>query len=123
MFDGAAELFAKKWEQTSNEFIQYFRREWLDANRYWYEGCGKLVQSTNNALESFNRLIKDEQTLRERLDLQPIPRENVRYGAAMVRRIWGRIKCNQQRWAKYRLRDVDARIYIFFLFLRQALKI
>lgn len=68
-FDRAAGLFVEKWERESRECMQYFRREWLDANRYWYEGCAKLVPSTNNAQESFHRTIKDEQTFRERLEL------------------------------------------------------
>lgn len=41
----------------------------FDQNRNWYEGFAIYTPSTNNALESFNRLIKDEQTFRERLDL------------------------------------------------------
>lgn len=38
-------------------------------NPNWYEGFAKRTPSTNNALESKNRLIKDEGTLRERMDL------------------------------------------------------
>lgn len=41
----------------------------MHHNRNWFEGFGRHVPSTNNGLESFNRLIKDEYTLRERMDL------------------------------------------------------
>lgn len=68
-FDVAVGLFMDKWRAESAELTQYFRMEWVDQNRFWYEGFAKLMPSTNNALESFNRLIKDEQTLRERMDL------------------------------------------------------
>lgn len=69
IFDIAADLFIPKWERISSDFTKYFTTEWLNKNRNWYEAYAKRVPSTNNALESFNRLIKDEQTLRERTDL------------------------------------------------------
>ena len=43
--------------------------EWLDQNSSWYEGCDPDVPSHNNALESTNRVVKDESTLRNRLPL------------------------------------------------------
>lgn len=53
--------------------MSYFEMEWLQKNRLWYEGASAHittnVPSTNNAVESANRLIKDEHTLRERYDL------------------------------------------------------
>lgn len=36
----------------------------------WFEAIAMRVPSTNNAFESFNRVIKDEQTLRDRLELK-----------------------------------------------------
>lgn len=39
-----------KWEHRSQDLMEYFRHEWLVLNRYWYEGCAKLVPSTYNAL-------------------------------------------------------------------------
>lgn len=68
-FEQASNLFVEKWELVSEELVQYFTQEWLVQNRNWYEGYSKNTPSTNNALESYNRLIKDEQTLRERFDL------------------------------------------------------
>lgn len=69
IFGKASKLFCEKWHPHSRELIDYFRDEWLIQNRNWYEGIAKRVPSTNNALESSNRLIKDEQTLRERMDI------------------------------------------------------
>lgn len=51
-------------------FFEYFENEWIDSlQNAWYEGAGTHVPSTNNALESFNRVIKANHTLRERFSL------------------------------------------------------
>lgn len=55
--------------KVSKELVKYFENEWLVQNRNWYEGFRAKKQSTNNCLESKNRLIKDEHTLREGIDL------------------------------------------------------
>lgn len=49
--------------------MKYFKKEWLIANKNWFEGFREKTPSTNNALESSNKVIKDEQTMRERFDL------------------------------------------------------
>ena len=59
-FNTASLLFKKKWEGYNQNFIQYFENEWLKENRFWYEGAKGLIPSTNNALESFNRVIKEK---------------------------------------------------------------
>lgn len=69
IFKFAAELFIEKWRAVSNDLAQYFGDEWITHHQNWYEGFRKKTPSTNNALESFNRVIKDEQTFRERLDI------------------------------------------------------
>jgi hypothetical protein len=71
VFDRASNLFLKKWRKGEPEFIKYFEHEWLKSHNLWYEGAKHFTPSTNNALESFNRVIKDESTLRER---QPLSR-------------------------------------------------
>lgn len=38
-------------------------------NPNWFEAFATRTASTNNALESFNRVVKDEYTYRERLDV------------------------------------------------------
>lgn len=70
VFDRAAKLFVDKWKAVNESFINdYFVKEWLNHHRYWYEGAADLTPSTNNAVESSNRGIKDEHTLRERFDI------------------------------------------------------
>lgn len=69
VFDKAANLFVEKWRKVSAPFMEYFVSEWLDKNRYWYEGARHFTPSTNNALETDNRLLKEEYTIRERFDL------------------------------------------------------
>lgn len=68
-FKRACELFLDKWRPVSNDLVEYFTNEWCIQNPNWYEGFAIMTPSTNNALESFNRVIKDEQTLRELMDL------------------------------------------------------
>lgn len=68
MFNLAAEAFIEKW-QSENDFVKYFKDQWLILNKNWYLGVHFGSPATNNGLESFNRIIKDEYTLRERLPL------------------------------------------------------
>lgn len=69
IFQIALQLFVSKWRKESDELMDYFEREWILKCPNWFEAFATLVPSTNNALESTNRLIKDEHTLRERMDL------------------------------------------------------
>lgn len=69
IFEKALELFIAKWKCVSADFMSYFESEWIAKNNNWFEACALLVPSTNNALESFHRTIKDEQTMRHRMDL------------------------------------------------------
>ncbi|CAF3862535.1 unnamed protein product [Rotaria sp. Silwood1] len=73
LFKLATTLFMKKWNYNNKEknqsvldFLQYFDDEWLKSNSGWYEGIRLYTPSTNNALESTNRTIKDDGTFRER---------------------------------------------------------
>ncbi len=45
-----------EWQITS---------EWLESKNGCYEGLELYVPNTNNALEATNRVIKDEDTIRE----------------------------------------------------------
>ena len=61
-----------KWKNSNtqvDEFLTYFQGQWLGGLNGWYEGVSLFVPSTNNALESTNRVVKDESTMRERLPL------------------------------------------------------
>lgn len=69
IFNKASNMFIQKWRDLQPEFIKYFENEWLTKRNMWFEGVKILTPSTNNALESFNRVIKDEGTLRERLPI------------------------------------------------------
>lgn len=73
IFDKASLLFLKKYSKYA-DFCVYFKNEWLEKNRNWYEGACllagvKTAPSTNNALESWNRNIKDEKSERNRFPL------------------------------------------------------
>jgi len=59
-------LFLKKWKGQAR-FIEYFSNQWLESKNCWYEELEMHVPSTNNSLEATNRVIKDEDTLRERI--------------------------------------------------------
>jgi hypothetical protein len=68
IFSLAAKAFLLKWH-SETDFIKYFEEQWLIQNRNWYLGVNLGSPATNNALESFNRVIKDEHTLRERFPI------------------------------------------------------
>lgn len=69
-FGPAAQLFKAKWiEQGHDKFVRYFAANWLDKNANWYEGASPGSPSTNNAVESFNSIIKKKATLRKTLPL------------------------------------------------------
>ena len=63
-------LFCKK-HSKSKDFIKYLNTQWFTTHSNWYEGVKYQIPSTNNALESFNLRLKNEETLRERM---PLPR-------------------------------------------------
>ena len=68
VFDIATRLFLEKWK-NEKKFLQYFSRDWLNTKNGWLEGLATYVPSASNALEATNRVIKDEDTLRERFVL------------------------------------------------------
>lgn len=70
IFQKAIHLFLKKWKKYQ-DFVTYFQKEWVDILDGWYEGYSdvKYTPSHNNALEATNKVIKDKNTIRERLSL------------------------------------------------------
>lgn len=68
MFKSALAAFLVKYADLEN-FLSYFNKEWISQNPNWYLGSSKGSPATNNALESFNRQIKDCHTFRERFPL------------------------------------------------------
>lgn len=69
IFDIAVQLFMDKWRNESKELIEYFEKQWVLKNGNWFEAFAKLTPSTNNAVESNNRVMKDDHTLRDRMEL------------------------------------------------------
>ena len=69
-FDNAAGLFLDKWlekgDATLDVFLDYFKLEKLTNTPNWYEAAAKFVPSTSNAIESNNRIIKDDETFRDK---------------------------------------------------------
>ena len=66
------QLLLSKWNSNKkvlNCFTSFFRVWGKEATQNWYEGYhpAKTVPSQNNALESTNKVIKDDGTLRKRL--------------------------------------------------------
>jgi hypothetical protein len=57
IFEKASHFFIEKWKERW-KFVAYFKK-----------GVLNVVPCTNNALEAFNRVIEDENTLRERFSL------------------------------------------------------
>lgn len=69
VFDKLGKLFVEKYIDKYPEFAIYFKNQWLVSNNTWYLGYTDNFPNTNNALESFNRLLKDQHTLRQKLPL------------------------------------------------------
>jgi len=61
-------FFLSRWK-NQEKFIQYFKSEWLGSKNGWYEGLEIYFPSTNNAPETTNLVIKDEDKIREQLVL------------------------------------------------------
>ena len=68
MFDSNIQSLINQHSEIEN--IDYFTNNWYENNLNWFEGFSPKNPSTNNALESFNALIKKKYTLRERLPIQ-----------------------------------------------------
>ncbi len=65
-------LFIEKWESQTDalkEFTDYFKEQWIYNEFGWFEGYVQNAPSHNNALEASNRVIKDENTFRERIPI------------------------------------------------------
>lgn len=70
IFEKASQFFLAKYKMYE-EFVEYFKQQWLIMHPNWYEGAAPLkTPSTDNALETFYRSLKNEKSLRERLPLE-----------------------------------------------------
>jgi hypothetical protein len=70
-FEVAKELWNRKYQKnpSTKDFQKYFHEEHLKRRAVWYERVANCFPSTNNGLESTNRWIKDQGTLRSRLPM------------------------------------------------------
>lgn len=87
MYDVAAKLLLAKWKPFSKPLVDYFEKEWLIENTNWYEGFQINTPSHNNGIEGFNKVIKSEHTLRERLELSQFREFFFLNDSAMVNRV------------------------------------
>lgn len=64
LFDAGANFLLAKWKEEEPEFVVHFEDVYLKCNRNWYVGASSdsRIPKTNNALESFNRYLKQHQT-------------------------------------------------------------
>lgn len=62
--------FCEKWSELENEFVTYFKKQWLGKHCNWYEGAAIYTPSTNNAQEGYNGAIKKKITMRRRLPIK-----------------------------------------------------
>lgn len=56
-------------EKDFPEFTEYLAENYIRRHPNWYEGSCIREPATNNAIESFNAIIKKQYTMRERLEL------------------------------------------------------
>lgn len=72
LFDTAVELFFEKWRAQNdaqiNEYLDYLHSEWIVGHKGWFLGYIHGPTS-NNGLESNNKLIKKHHTLRKQLPM------------------------------------------------------
>lgn len=68
-FEDASLIFLQKYA-AHKDFVKYFKYQWLQQFRNWYVGAVKGIPKTNNALEAFNRDLKQGKTLQEPTSLE-----------------------------------------------------
>lgn len=69
LFDIGCKHLVQKWKKKEKEFIEYFDKVYIQTNANWYEGSSDKTPKTNNCLEVFNRLLKQQQMLNTRKPL------------------------------------------------------
>jgi hypothetical protein len=62
--ENASQLFLQKYA-AYEEFVSYFKYEWLQQFRNWYVGAAKDNVRTNSALEMFNSNLRRHKTFHE----------------------------------------------------------
>lgn len=69
VFDAGFKVLEAKWAKDEPRFMEYSKKNHILTNGNWFEGYASRTPSTNNALESFNRLLKSQQTFYTRQPL------------------------------------------------------
>lgn len=62
IFEAGWKLFKAKWSRKERNFVKYFETNHIINNGNWYEGYSKRTPLTNNCTETFNKLLKRDQT-------------------------------------------------------------
>eukprot|EP00477_Mikrocytos_mackini_P000772 GAHX01000828.1.p1 GENE.GAHX01000828.1~~GAHX01000828.1.p1 ORF type:complete len:597 (-),score=41.61 GAHX01000828.1:39-1829(-) len=64
IFDKAVNVFLRKYEEYPflDEFLRFFKNNYIDNNCNWWTGYYLFCSSTNNAIEGFNSAIKRNYT-------------------------------------------------------------
>ena len=70
--------FMKSKLKKDSAILTCLDAQWFSSHATWYEGFKIGAPSTNNALKSTNRVIKDEHTLRERMPISQFKEEAIR---------------------------------------------
>lgn len=68
-FEIGWKLCTRKWKEVEPELIEYFENTYIKNNSNWFEGCSMDTPKTNNCVETFNRMLKDQQTMHLRKPL------------------------------------------------------
>lgn len=66
IFEHVLTLFISKWQTSEPDFVQYFKKEWVNKNPNWFACANLKAPNTNNATEGTNLTLKRDHTLRER---------------------------------------------------------
>lgn len=62
IFEAGWKLLIAKWSKKEARFVKYFQANHINTNGNWYAGYADRTPQTNNCLETFNRLLKQQQT-------------------------------------------------------------
>lgn len=61
LFELGWKFLAGKWKEKEAAFIDYFEKVYIADSCNWYEGVADKIPKTNNCLEVFHRLLKQQQ--------------------------------------------------------------
>lgn len=62
VFEIGCRFFVEKWMETEKNFIESFKKEFIDKNQNWYNDSARFAPKTNNCMERYNGTVKQNQT-------------------------------------------------------------